>query len=400
MSEASGKGVTAPAGFRASGLHVGLKKVKKDLALIYSEVPAAVAGVFTTNQVKAAPLLVTMPRVAAGRAQAVVVNSGNANACTGEQGLADAREMARSTAEALAIDEDSVLVSSTGVIGQRLPVDKIAAGLPEAVRRLSKDGHTDAAEAILTTDTFIKEAQASFDTGSGTVTIGGMAKGSGMIHPNMATMLGFITTDASIPAEALQQALRYAADRSFNMITVDGDTSTNDMVLVMANGRAQSDPVQPDTPAFEAFREKLLEVCVSLAKAIARDGEGATCLVEVRAKGLATEEEARLVARSIARSNLVKTAVFGRDANWGRIICAAGYSGARFGPHNFDVYLGDMAVARGGQGLDFDEEKASAILSRDTVVITVDLKSGPCAATAWGCDFSYDYVKINASYRT
>lgn len=393
-------GVTAPRGFLACGLHVGLKKHKKDLALIYSEAPCSVAGVFTTNRVKAAPLKVTMPRVAAGRAQAVIVNSGNANACNGPAGEEDARLMGRLAAEALGLPEEMVLVSSTGVIGQRLPVERIAAGLPEAVRLLGPNGGDAAAEAIMTTDLVPKKASVTIDVGGRPVTIGGMAKGSGMIHPNMATMLAFITTDAAIGPAALKEALKAAVDRSFHMISIDGDTSTNDMAVVMANGLAGNAPLEPGQPEFALFCEALTGVCVRLAKKIARDGEGATTLIEVRVRGARTEADARLAARAIAASNLVKAAVFGRDANWGRIICAAGYSGAGFDPERFAVWLGDLQVAADGRGLDFDEARATEILSGDPVIITVDLGQGDGEAAAWGCDLSYDYVKINAAYRT
>ncbi|MGQ5710213.1 bifunctional glutamate N-acetyltransferase/amino-acid acetyltransferase ArgJ [Desulforudis sp. DRI-14] len=395
-----GGGVTAPAGFRASGVSAGIKKSKKDLALLVSDVPAGVAGVFTTNQVKAAPLLVTMPRVASGKAQAIIINSGNANACNGREGLDDARVMGSLCARALGLPEEMVLVSSTGVIGQRLPMDRIASGIPLAVAELRTTGGTAAAEAIMTTDTVPKQAAVSFTLGGARVTLGGMAKGSGMIHPNMATMLAFVTTDAAVAPGALQRAVRNAVEVSFNMISVDGDTSTNDMLVVMANGLAGNEPLEPGSAGYAVFQRALDEVCIRLAKAIARDGEGATTLLEVRVVGAPTARDARLAARAICSSNLVKAAVFGRDANWGRIVCAAGYSGARFDPDDFDVYLGDLPVAVGGRALVFDEARASAILAGDPVVVTVDFKQGDGSAVAWGCDLSYDYVKINASYRT
>jgi glutamate N-acetyltransferase/amino-acid N-acetyltransferase len=395
-----GGGVTSPQGFSASGVYAGLKKKDPDLAVLYSQVQSAVAGVFTINRVKAAPLLVTIPRVAAGAAQALVVNSGNANACTGEDGIGDAYEMGRLTADLLDLPEDRVLVASTGVIGVRLPVDRIAAALPSAVAGLNREGGVKAARAIMTTDTVSKQAAVSFALGTHRITVGGMAKGSGMIHPNMATMLGFVTTDIALRPQHLQEALRYANERSFNMISVDGDTSTNDMLLVLANGLAGNDPVEPGTPEFALFREALTAVCIKLAKMVARDGEGATCLLEVRVKGAPTEEDAQKAARAISASSLVKAAIFGRDANWGRVICAAGYSGAEFNPNSFDVHLGDLPVALAGRGLEFDEQRATAILKEDPVVVTVDLHSGDAVAVAWGCDLSYDYVKINAAYRT
>jgi glutamate N-acetyltransferase/amino-acid N-acetyltransferase len=395
-------GITAAQGFQASGIHAGLKRSKKDLALIFSEVPGTAAGVFTTNRVKGAPLLVSIPRVRAGRLQAMLVNSGNANTCNGPDGVEDARAMGRLAAEALQIPEETVLVCSTGVIGQRLPLAKIASGIPEAVARLSPAGGLAAAEAIMTTDTVPKQAALRFKPGpeERPVTIGGIAKGSGMIHPHMATMLAFIGTDAAIEAPHLQEALRLAVDRSFHMISVDGDTSTNDMVVVVANGRAGGSTIIPGTVPFDRLVQALTALCVRLAQAVARDGEGATRLLEVRVRGARTEQDARLAARAIIASSLVKTAVFGNDANWGRIICAAGYSGAVFNPDRFDVYLGDLPVARGGGGLDFDEERASRFLDRDPVIVTVDFRDGDGEATAWGCDLSYDYVRINANYRT
>jgi len=395
-------GITAAAGFQASGIHAGLKRNKKDLALVFSDVPGSAAGVFTTNRVKGAPLLVSIPRVRAGRLQAIVANSGNANTCNGPGGVEDALAMGRRTAEVLNIPEEMVLVASTGVIGQRLPLTLIGAGIPEAAARLSRAGGSDAAEAIMTTDTVPKQAalRLALAPGEPPVTIGGMAKGSGMIHPNMATMLAFISTDAAVAAADLQKALRLAVDRTFNMISVDGDTSTNDMVVVLANGRSGAPVLLPGTDRFDRFREALTALCARLARAIARDGEGATRLLEVRVKGARTEHDARLAARAITASSLVKTAVFGNDANWGRIICAAGYSGAAFDPERFDIYLGDLPVARDGQGLDFDERRASQLLARDPVVVTVDFREGDGTATAWGCDFSYDYVRINADYRT
>ncbi len=397
-----GGGITAPGGFKASGLHAGLKRNRKDLALIFSERPGTAAGVFTTNRVKGAPLAVSMPRVRAGRLQALIINSGNANTCNGPAGIEDALEMGRVTAAALGIPEETVLVASTGVIGQRLPLEKIAEAVPRAAALLSAAGGLDAAEAIMTTDTVPKLAALRFKAGPDgpAVTIGGIAKGSGMIHPNMATMMAFIATDAAVEARLLQEAVRYAVDRSFNMISVDGDTSTNDMVVAVANGWSGGEPPAAGSAAYDRFVEALTAVCARLARAIARDGEGATRLLEVRVKGAPSEEDARLAARAVVSSSLVKTAVFGNDANWGRIICAAGYSGAVFNPDRFDVYLGDLQVAGEGRGLNFDEERASMILARDPVVVTVDFHDGDGEARAWGCDFSYDYVRINANYRT
>jgi glutamate N-acetyltransferase/amino-acid N-acetyltransferase len=392
-------GVTLPQGFRASGVAAGLKKAKKDLALLVSTVPAAAAGVFTANLVKAAPLLVTAERLRKGTAQALIVNSGNANACTGTEGYADAVAMAGMAAAALQLPEELVLVCSTGVIGRRLPLAKIEAAVPAAAAAVRKAGH-DAAEAILTTDTVVKEAAVRFSMGGRPCVIGGMAKGSGMIHPNMATMLAFLTTDAAIEAGLLRRALKEAVDQSFNMITVDGDSSTNDMVLVLANGCAGNPVISGPGLEYQTFAEALTAVAVALAKKVARDGEGATRLIEVQVKGARTLNDARTAARAIAGSNLVKAAVFGRDANWGRIICAAGYSGALFDPSAVDIFLGAEQVAQDGAGLPFSEERAGRELAQDPALITVDFKEGDYSATAWGCDLTYDYVSINASYRT
>lgn len=394
-------GVTAAAGFLAGTACAAIKKKdKRDIAVVYSTVPAAAAGVFTLNLVKAAPVLVSMKRVAWGRAQAVVVNSGNANACNGEQGMRDALAMAAEAAGVLGIPEEYVLVASTGVIGQKMPMDRVLPGIREAAGQVSAGGGHLAAQAIMTTDTYPKEAAVRLELGGKTVTVGGMAKGSGMIHPNMATLLCFFTTDAAISPACLGQALKYAVDRSFNMITVDGDTSTNDMAVILANGLAGNEPIEGGGPDYEAFRDALGEVCTRLAVAVARDGEGATRLIQVEVLNAATEEDARLAARAVAGSSLVKAAVFGRDANWGRVICAAGYSGASFDPEKVDIFLGDVQVARDGGSLDFSEERALEVLGGDTVRIVLDFKTGSCHATAWGCDLSYDYVKINAAYRT
>jgi glutamate N-acetyltransferase/amino-acid N-acetyltransferase len=394
-------GVTTAAGFMAGAAMAAIKKAdKRDVAVIYSSVPATAAGVFTLNKVKAAPVLLSMDRLARGKAQALVVNSGNANACNGEQGMQDALAMTAEAAHALHIPAEMVLVASTGVIGKKMPMDKVLPGVREAAGLVSSEGGSLAAQAIMTTDTYQKEAAVRLELGGKTVTVGGMAKGSGMIHPNMATLLGFITTDAAISDVCLKQALGYAVDRSFNMITVDGDTSTNDMVVIMANGMAGNDMIKDASEDFMAFREALARVCDELAVAIARDGEGATKLIEVEVRNAGTEGDARLAARAVAGSSLVKAAMFGRDANWGRIICAAGYSGAVFDPEIVDIFLGDVQVAKDGGSLEFSEELALEALKGSTVKIIIDFKSGPFTATAWGCDLSYDYVKINADYRT
>ncbi|MGB4504117.1 MAG: bifunctional glutamate N-acetyltransferase/amino-acid acetyltransferase ArgJ [Syntrophaceticus sp.] len=394
-------GVTAAKGFLAAGFAAGVrKKGRRDIAVLYSETPSTAAALYTQNQVKAAPVLVTQEHLAGGLAQAIIVNSGIANACTGKQGLMDARKIAELTGSTLKIPVEHVVVASTGVIGEYLPMDKMEYGIKEAATLLSTDGGANAAEAILTTDTITKECAVRFVLGGKEVVIGGMAKGSGMIHPNMATMLAFLTTDACVELQALDHALRWAADRSFNAITVDGDTSTNDMVVVLANGQANNTPLSESDSEFVLFREALLVVCTELAKMIARDGEGASKFLEVRVKGAVCEEDARTIARAVATSSLVKTAVYGEDANWGRVLSAAGASGVVFDPDLVDVYLGDLMVAAEGKGISFDEELASDILGKREVVITVDLHKGSALGIAWGCDLTFDYIKINADYRT
>lgn len=399
--------VTAPKGFSAAGIVAGVKKSgKKDLALIYSNQPAIGAGVFTQNLVKAAPLLLDIEHLSVNqnKARAIVVNSGNANACVGGQGWLDALEMAAQTAQGLGIKTEEVLVASTGVIGVPLPMDKITGGIKNAIENLSTTGGEDAARAIMTTDLTVKEIALSLDIGGKEIKIGAIAKGSGMIHPNMATMLCFITTDAAVEEQSLKEALRKAVDGSFNMLTVDGDTSTNDMVLILANGAAENDLLTQEHPDYGRFVEILAEICTYLAREIARDGEGATKLLEVLVRGGKSMEEARLVAKSVASSNLVKTALFGEDPNWGRILCAAGYSGAQFKPELVDVYLKSKAeeiqVAAFGEGISFDEKIAKAILAEKEIMIILDLHQGSETGLAFGCDFSYDYIKINADYRT
>ncbi len=396
-------GVTAAQGFVASGVAAGVKyKNKRDVALVYSQHKAVAAGVFTTNMVKAAPILLDMERLSkSGDTRAVIINSGNANACNGERGMVDARAMTGETARLLNVSEDQVLVASTGVIGQPMPMDRIMPGIGLAVDALSDAGGEDAAEAILTTDTFIKQYAVSFELDGKKVTVGGMAKGSGMIHPNMATMLGFITTDAAVSSNCLKDCLDYANSKSFNMITVDGDTSTNDMVVVMANGQAANNEINSsESQSYQIFRDALTEVCTVLAKDVARDGEGATKFIEVTVINALSEGDARLAARSVAGSSLFKAACFGEDANWGRIMCATGYSGAKFNPDNFDIFLGDVQVAKDGGSIDFDEEKAAKVLAQKDIKVLVDLKEGKYQATAWGCDLTYEYVKINGDYRS
>jgi len=400
-------GVTAARGFLAAGVHAGIKAsnlTKPDVAVILSQTPAAVAGVFTQNLVKAAPVLLSQQVVAGGRAQAVVVNSGNANACTGQEGMETARLMAGWAADGLKLDPALVAVASTGVIGHQMPRERLQTGIGKAVAALSPQGGGDAAQAIMTTDLIRKEAAVRLQLGGVTVTIGGMAKGSGMIHPNMATMLGFITTDAAIEPGVLQQAVRAAADKSFNMITVDGDSSTNDSLIVLANGAAGNVPLEEDSLDFPHFQAALNQVAVALAKLIAKDGEGATKLIEARVKHAPTVVDARKAAKAVVSSSLVKAAMFGEDANWGRILCAVGYSGAKIDPDRVDIWLvseaGREKMADCGRGLVFDEAKARTILQEKEVTVIVDLLDGEAEATAWGCDLTYDYVKINADYRT
>lgn len=396
-------GVTAAEGFLASGVHADVKGKggsKKDVAVLFSRVPCTAAGVYTLNKVKAAPVIVSEPRTRGGRLQAVVVNSGNANACTGHQGLKDAEAMAELTARALGLEPEAVAVASTGVIGVPMPMDRVAPGIQKAAASISDRGGHDAALAIMTTDLVSKEYAVQVEIGGVPVTIGAMAKGSGMIHPNMGTMLAFVTTDAAIDPAALRLALKEATDKSFNMITVDGDTSTNDCVIVLANGVAKNSPVMLGTTHYNTFAAALDKVMIELAKQVAADGEGATKLLEVRVKGAPNRDDARKAARSVCSSSLVKAAVFGADANWGRVLCALGYSGAEFDPDRVDLWLGDLQMMTAGAPVPFSEEQALEILKEKTVVFTADLHSGTAEATAWGCDLTYDYVKINGSYRT
>jgi glutamate N-acetyltransferase/amino-acid N-acetyltransferase len=394
-------GVTAPQGFLAGGIACGIKKTEKaDVALIYSETPAQAAGLFTTNLVQAAPVQLSKAHLKNGTAQAIIANSGNANACVGPDGFAAAQAMAQAAAEFLNIDPRAVLVASTGVIGVRLPVEQIVETLAARPQFLSSDGSNAAAQAIMTTDTFAKEVAVEFELNGSKVRIGGIAKGSGMIHPNMATMLGFITTDAAIDAKLLQKALVAAGQRTFNRVTVDGDTSTNDTLVVLANGKAGNPALNQEDAAYQLFQEALEVVCLDLAKLLVRDGEGATKLVEIKVTGANTEAEAVQVAKSIATSSLVKTAIFGEDANWGRILAAVGYSGVALQPELVDIYLGDLQVCQGGVALVFDESRVKLILAQKELLITVALGMGQSAASVWTCDLTYDYVKINGSYRT
>jgi glutamate N-acetyltransferase / amino-acid N-acetyltransferase len=394
-------GITSPRGFQAAGVHCGIKKAKKDFALVYSSAPAVAAATFTTNVVQAAPVLVDKELCAkGGRFRALAVNSGNANACTGERGLADAWEMTRLTARALHCEPDEVLVSSTGVIGQYLPMDKVATGISLCAESLEGDG-TPAAEAIRTTDTFAKEAAVQFEHDGVTITLGGMAKGSGMIAPNMATMLAFVSTDANIGRVPLQRATSEAVTRSFNRISVDGDMSTNDMVIVLANGLAGNMLIQEaEGELYRLFAAALERLLVSLSKMIVMDGEGATKFVEIRLCGAATEAEADKAARAVANSNLVKTAIHGEDANWGRILAAIGYSGIEFDPAAVTIDFGDVPILGRNYAIDFSEDLAKKVLSQREIVITINLNRGDAGATFWTCDLSKDYVAINANYRT
>ncbi len=394
--------VTAPQGFLAQGAKAMIKKEDKmDVAIIYSEQLCTAAGVFTTNQVRAACVDIDRAHLQNGQAQAIVVNSGNANACTGEQGRLDTLTMASLTGDLLHIKPEDTLVASTGVIGVAMPMDRIAKGVNVAAAGLSREGAHNTALAIMTTDLVSKEVAVQFEIDGRTVTIGAIAKGSGMIHPDMATMLCFITTDAAVSSECLGTMLRDAANQSFNMISVDRDTSTNDMALILANGKAGNNLINDNaSPGYKLMASALNQVTISLAKMIARDGEGATRMIEVQVLNAASEDAARTMARSITGSNLTKAAVFGEDANWGRILAAAGYSGAEFDPERIDIYLGEQKMAQNGEGLRFDEELARQELQKDPVIIKVDLKAGDSQATAWGCDLTYDYIRINAAYRT
>ncbi len=401
-------GVTAPKGFLASGLNAGIKnQTKKDMAMVFSSTPCAAAGVFTTNLVKAAPvkwdkeLVTTSPYV-----QAVVVNSGIANACTGAEGLGYCADTAAEAASALNIPKTAVLVASTGVIGKQLPIDKIKSGVTALSKVLgsSREDAKLAAEAIMTTDTKSKEVACTLELGGKQVTVAGMCKGSGMIHPNMCTMLCFVTTDVAISHELLQKALSEDVVDTFNMISVDGDTSTNDTVLVMANGQAENTPITKEGEDYKTFCEALHFIMLELSKKIAGDGEGCTCLFEATVIGAKDKNQARTIAKSVVCSSLTKAAVFGHDANWGRILCAMGYSGAQFDPEVVDIWLeskaGTIKIVENGIATDYSEETATKILSEEEVIAKMDIKEGNETATAFGCDLTYEYVKINGDYRS
>lgn len=401
-------GVTAPKGFLASGLNAGIKnQTKKDMAMVFSSTPCAAAGVFTTNLVKAAPvkwdkeIVTTSPYV-----QAVVVNSGIANACTGAEGLGYCADTAAEAASALNIPKTAVLVASTGVIGKQLPIDKIKSGVTALSKVLgsSREDAKLAAEAIMTTDTKSKEVACTLELGGKQVTVAGMCKGSGMIHPNMCTMLCFVTTDVAISHELLQKALSEDVVDTFNMISVDGDTSTNDTVLVMANGQAENTPITKEGEDYKTFCEAFHFIMLELSKKIAGDGEGCTCLFEATVIGAKDKNQARTIAKSVVCSSLTKAAVFGHDANWGRILCAMGYSGSQFDPEVVDIWLeskaGTIKIVENGIATDYSEETATKILSEEEVIAKMDIKEGNETATAFGCDLTYEYVKINGDYRS
>lgn len=396
--------ITSPQGFSAGGLHCGLKKTDRhDIGAIVCDVPATAAGVYTTNVFQAAPIQVTRESIAAqGTLRAVLVNSGNANACTGAQGETDAYAMRNEFAAKLGVAEDQVAVASTGVIGECLKMDKVISGIEQLPELLQSNdqGADDFCQAILTTDLVKKSICVELQIDGRNVKVAGAAKGSGMIHPNMATMLGFITTDANISADHLQQLLREVTDVSFNMITVDGDTSTNDMLVAMASGLAAHDELTPAHPGWEAFKASLAHVSIVLAKAIARDGEGASKLVEVIVEGATDDAAAQAIAKTIVGSSLVKSAVFGADANWGRIIAAVGRAGQPVNPETVDIALGHIVTLEQSRPVPFDEEDALAYLKGDTIIIRVHLNMASGRAVAWGCDLTYDYVRINAAYRT
>lgn len=401
VKKLSSKNVVSPKGFSAAGIHCGIKHKKKDLAILFSEVPASVAGVFTTNAVQAAPLKVTKEVVyKTGKMQAMIVNSGNANACTGKQGVLDALEMQKLAADKLGIEPNFVGVASTGVIGEIMKMEPIRTGVEKLELGSTLEDGIDFAQAIITTDTVMKNTTYCTVIDGKEVVISGTAKGSGMIEPNMATMLGFITTDANIESSDLQAVLSEITDLTFNAITVDGDTSTNDTVIVMANGLAGNNPLTPLHPDWNNFYITLQAVAEDLAKAIARDGEGATKLIEVEVDGAVSDEEARKIAKTVVGSPLVKTAVFGNDANWGRIIAAVGYSGATVDPEKITIKIGPALMVENGEPVLFSEDELIKILKSNEVKIFVSLGQGEGHGLAWGCDLTYDYVQINASYRS
>lgn len=401
------QGITAPIGFSGASIFSGIKKKKRDLTMIASEKPCAYAGVFTKNLVKAAPVIWNQNRLSEkSQIFGVIINSGNANACTGKQGDLDAQTMARLLGEGLGVSENNILVASTGVIGQLLPMDIVEKGIKDIIplKSNSKEAGDQAAEGIMTTDTFPKMKAVTFSIDGKKVTIAGMAKGSGMIHPNMGTMLSFITTDATIDQETLNVLLKDVINDTYNMISVDGDTSTNDMVLVLANGMSECTPIVVDSDNYKVFKEAFYQLNEELAKLIIRDGEGATKFLEVTVKNMSSKQEARKMVHAIITSNLVKTAFFGEDANWGRILCALGYSGAMFDPSlvqvNYISEAGEIVLLQNGNPVLFDEAYALSILKEKDIQVVVDCNQGSESAKGWGCDLSYEYVKINGEYRS
>lgn len=404
-SKLQNRNITSVRGFKARGAHVGIKSKRRDLAIVYSEAPASAAGVYTRNRVVAAPVLLTKDNLRNGKAQALLVTSGNANACTGEHGMISSREVVKALSGELSIKEDDVIYAATGVIGVPYPTEKVVEGIRRNVRYLNKRNVSGAmaANAIMTTDTFQKEGFISFKLGKKIVNMAGIAKGAGMIHPDMATMLAFIFCDAAIEPRLLDKALKYSIDRSFNMITVDGDTSTNDMVTVMSNGLAENTLIEDEGQDYITFRDNLNHLCEYLAKAIVSDGEGATKFVEISVVNAKTENEARTVVRTVLDSNLVKTALFGRDPNWGRILAAVGRSGVEIDPDDVDIFIGSkkmVQVAQNGAYKEFSKKTLKQMLRSSKIRIIVDLNQGDASAIGWGTDMSYEYIRINAEYTT
>ena len=396
-------GITAPLGFQATGVACGLKKNgQPDLALIVSDLPATAAGVFTNNIVKGHSLQLARENIRSGLARAVIINSGNANACIGEQGIQDALAMAKAVAAHLDCPASEILTGSTGVIGKKLDMAAVRSGIDAAFKTLSAsvDSARQAEQAIMTTDLIPKSCAVTFSVDGQTITVAGMAKGSGMIHPNMATMIGVITTDCAVESVLLHDTLKNAVDKTFNRVSVDGDTSVCDMVIALANGAAGNSPVQPNIEAARQLEEAFEIVSTQLSRLIARDGEGATKLIEVQANGAKNSDDAYKIVLAVARSPLVKTAIFGEDANWGRILTAAGYSGAEFDPDHCDIYLGALKVCENGCALPFDESQAKRILQQKDILIRIELGEGLASDRMWTCDFSYDYIRINGSYRS
>lgn len=405
MAKLCENGICTPKGFQASGIHCGIRKnrTKKDLALIYSEVPCNAAATYTLNKVKGAPIAVTKQHLQDGKAQAIICNSGNANTCNAN-GVEIATQMCALCADALQLASEDIIVASTGVIGEPLSIDPFATQMEELVTKLSYEGGSDACEGIMTTDTFKKEFAVSFLLDGKECHIGGMAKGSGMIHPNMATMLAFLTSDVAISSEMLDEVVHEVVNDTFNMVSVDGDTSTNDMLCMLANGLAGNEVIQEKDAAYAVFKDALMDICTEISRHIAKDGEGASKLLTCQVVHGNDTMTAKKVAKSVITSSLFKAAMFGKDANWGRILCAIGYCDAQFDINCIDVTLqsayGSMPVCVNGAGCGFDEERAVKLLSEDEIIIFIDMKQGDAKATAWGCDLTYDYVKINGDYRT